>query len=77
MVVDTEALLATVHLYGFLKARIEPACANASVTIANAMPVTRSDTALSTAATTSPTTAVNPTDSQKPQCQRVIAIAVM
>ena len=39
------------------------------------MPATRSETALSTAATTRPTSAVKRDDSQKPQCQRVIAIA--
>jgi hypothetical protein len=58
-----------------LKARIEPAWANASVTIANAIPPTRSDTAPSTAASTSETTAVKAIDVQKSQCQRVIAIA--
>ncbi len=60
-----------------MSARIDPACAKASVTIAKAMPPTRNDTAPSTTASTSPTSAVNATDGQKPQCQRVIAIAAM
>ncbi len=57
-----------VHLCGFLKARIEPACANASVTIANAIPPTRSETAPSTSGSTRPTSAVNASDGKKPQC---------
>ena len=65
-----------VHPYGFFCTRTVPACANASVTIAKAIPPTRRLTAPSTRGTAIPTATSRPSVGQSPHSQRVSAIAV-
>ena len=73
-VVDPEPVLAARPLARSLEGEHEPAWANASVTIANAIPPTRRLTAPVTSGSTSPTNAVKRIDGQNPQCHLVIAI---
>ena len=65
-----------VQPFGFLSTRIDPASANASVTIANAIPPTRRLTNPSTNGRTTPTTATSASVLPRLHSHRVVAIAV-
>ena len=65
-----------VSLSGFFETRIAPAWANASVTIAKAIPVTRRLIAPTTRGTSSPTAAVSASALHIPKPQCVIAMFV-
>ena len=65
-----------VQPYGFFCTSTVPACAKASVTIANAIPLTRRLTAPSTSGSTTATSATNASVVRSPHSQRVSATAV-
>ena len=63
-----------VRLFGFFCTSTTPACANASVTIAKAIPLTRRLTEPTTIGSTSPTASVTRTACQSSQRSSAIAI---